>query len=353
MTSNPEPTRHAAPAPRRPPLPVGPGGRLPPVQALLGAVLFFGAQAMGAIGLGIYIVTTMLERLTADGKTLDQGTISAIMLTDGPASAVYFGSYAALSLIGFALLLWGFARTDFRLTFAPRGIAAELGAGVLLGGGLIAAGGLILLALGVYRGHDFGVGPGVLVGVMLGVGAACGEEVFFRGFLLRLLNARFGSTVAVAVLSVGFGLVHVTNGGAGWYGALAIVLSAGLLLNASYLLTGRLWLPIGIHFAWNAMQAAVFGTDVSGSGSGRGLWAGELTGPTWLSGGTMGLEGSVVVIVIGLAAGIGLTVLAVKRGRWRSFATARAEVARAKADRAAAKAALATASGAGPVLGPV
>lgn len=97
--------------------------------------------------------------------------------------------------------------------------------------------------------------------------------------------------------------------------ASAIVLAAGPLLNAAYLLTRRLWLPIGIHLAWNAAQSALFGIDVSGSGSGRGLFESELRGAEWLSGGSMGIEGSIVLVAIGTAFGVGLTVLAHRRGR--------------------------------------
>jgi len=75
------------------------------------------------------------------------------------------------------------------------------------------------------------------------------------------------------------------------------------------------------------MQAAVYGVNLSGSGSGRGYWAGELTGPDWLSGGSMGAEGSVVIIGLGLLAGVGFTLAAVRSGRWRSLRTARAQVA--------------------------
>lgn len=50
---------------------------------------------------------------------------------------------------------------------------------------------------------------------MLAVGTAVGEEVLFRGVLLRVLNAWFGSSVAVAMLSLLFGLAHVGNAGRG------------------------------------------------------------------------------------------------------------------------------------------
>lgn len=289
-----------------------PGGRLPPVQALLGIVVFLGAQ--------------VLAGLAAAGV--------APLIKEPGTTTLFFAAYAALSLLGLAALLRGLAPADLRVTFARAGIAREVGLGTLIGAGLIGVGGLVMFAAGAYRGTDPSLNAGILLGLMLAVGTAVGEEVLFRGVLLRVLNARFGSSVAVAALSVLFGLAHVGNAGAGVLGAVAIAISAGLLLNVAYLLTGRLWLPIGIHFGWNAMQSAFFGTDVSGTGSGRGLFAGHLSGPEWLSGGAMGMEGSWVIMALGLGAGIALTVLAVRRGRWRSWSTARAETAQARAGRA-------------------
>lgn len=328
-------------APQRRSLPVGPGGRLPVLQAGLGAALFVLGQFAGGVAAGSYVVLTQPD-LVAPGGRVDVTAAQRLFFSDPLAATLNFGIYALVSLLGFVLLLRAFARPALSATFLEPGIGSELGRGVALGAALIGVSGLILFAGGVYRGSDPSLNGGIWAGIMLSVGAAVGEEVFFRGVLLRLLEARFGSTVAVVTLSVVFGLVHVSNGGAGIIGAVAIVLSAGLLLNVSYVLTRRLWLPMGIHFGWNAMQAAFLGTDVSGSGSGRGLFRGELPGPEWLAGGTMGLEGSVVVIVLGLAAGAWLTRRALVSGRWRRWAAARAEVATAKADRAIAKAASAS-----------
>jgi hypothetical protein len=64
-----------------------------------------------------------------------------------------------------------------------------------------------------------------------------------------------------------------------------------------------LWLPIGIHFAWNFVQGAIFGVAVSGNEA-RGLLQSTLNGPALLSGGAFGAEGSIFAVIICLAAGI-------------------------------------------------
>lgn len=141
---------------------------------------------------------------------------------------------------------------------------------------------------------------------MLGVGPALIEEIFFRGVLLRLLDQRFGSMVALAATSLFFGRAHLANPEGTVAGALAIALEAGLMLGAAFLLTRRLWLAIGIHLAWNFFQGGVFGGNVSGSdlNESGGLFRSELSGPDWLTGGTIGVEGSVVAVLICVAAGL-------------------------------------------------
>lgn len=329
------PSRRVGRPAGRPQPPAGPGGRRPGLQAALALALYLGAQLLATVIASSYVVAALIPQLIGDGPlefTLspDDPLLTGVLLTittDPIAASLFFSTYAITSLAGFALILRWLARRDFFVTFRLPGAWSELGWGILIGGLLIAVGINILLLLGVYRGSAPGPDPGIVAGLMLALGAAVAEEVFLRGFLLRLLNARFGSTIAVAAVSLAFGLVHAISPGAGWTGAAAAVVSSGLLLCSSYLLTRRLWLPLGIHFAWNAMQAAVYGVNLSGSGSGRGYWAGELTGPDWLSGGSMGAEGSVVIIGLGLLAGVGFTLAAVRSGRWRSLRTARAQVA--------------------------
>ena len=60
------------------------------------------------------------------------------------------------------------------------------------------------------------------------------------------------------------------------------------------MLTRRLWFPIGIHFAWNFMQAGAFGGTRAASSLGvRSLLDAETSGPDLVSGGGSGLDGSV------------------------------------------------------------
>lgn len=156
--------------------------------------------------------------------------------------------------------------------------------------------------------------PALIVALGTAVGPAFMEELLFRGFFLRILDAWLGWIPALAITSALFGAAHLANPDATFSGAVFIAIEAGLLLGGAYLLTRRLWLAIGLHAAWNFVQAFVFSSSVSGTGESTGIFDVEWSGSTWLTGGAMGLEGSAVTALLGLIAGIGPLRLAAEHG---------------------------------------
>jgi hypothetical protein len=91
------------------------------------------------------------------------------------------------------------------------------------------------------------------------------------------------------------------------------MLEAGILLAAAYMLTRRLWLCMGLHFAWNFTQGGIFSAAVSG-GASHGLLKATLVGPDWLTGGAFGPEASAVAVVVCTTAGLLLLVAADRKG---------------------------------------
>jgi uncharacterized protein len=179
--------------------------------------------------------------------------------------------------------------------------AQELGLGLLLGALLLSCTIGVLAALGVYRVTGFHGWAPMLATVPAFIMAAVLEEVVMRGIVFRILEQWLGSWIALAISAAVFGLLHWFNPGATLLNAGAIMLEAGILLAAAYMLTRRLWLCIGMHFAWNFTQGGIFSAAVSG-GAINGLLEAKLVGPVWLSGGSFGVEASVVAVVVCLAA---------------------------------------------------
>jgi len=193
--------------------------------------------------------------------------------------------------------------------------------GIAVGTGAFLATMLIILAFGGWNVTSGN--PGKLLataGVM--ACTAVTEEVVFRGVVLRLVEARFGTWIALVVSAVVFGAAHLAGSseadpGTMLWGALAIVLQGGVLLGAGYIATRALWLPIGIHFAWNLVEAG-FGTVVSGKTSEFGSLAHTtLSGPTWLTGGSFGPEAGLPAILSCLVAAGLLLRSAARKGNFR------------------------------------
>ncbi len=199
--------------------------------------------------------------------------------------------------------------------FGAQGALRELGSGLVIGAALFSATVGVLAALGLYAVQGWR-DPAVMVPVLaMSVGAAVIEELLFRGVIFRIIEASLGTWIALVVSAALFGLVHLGNPNASWLAAAAIGLEAGVMLAAAYVLTRRLWLPIGIHAAWNFTQGGIFSVTVSGAKT-DGLLVATLSGPSWLSGGEFGAEASVVAMLLCTALGAWLLVLAARRGNF-------------------------------------
>ena len=141
--------------------------------------------------------------------------------------------------------------------------------------------------------------PAVLFVLLAG---SLAEELMFRGYPFQRLVEAIGAGGAILVFSVLFALVHLMNPGANPWGLLNTVV-IGVALSVAYLRTRALWLSWGLHFAWNTTLGLVFGLPVSGLRLFNVAVRGTATGPTWLTGGTYGLEASLPgasVVVVGL-----------------------------------------------------
>ena len=189
------------------------------------------------------------------------------------------------------------------LELALPGALRDLGLGLAIGTALFSMTIGVIALLGGYS-IDGTASPTVLLAPLaMAASSAFTEEIVARGVVFRILEEWLGTWAALAFSGVLFGLAHIANPHATVWSALAIGIEAGPLLAAAYMLTRRLWLPIGIHAAWNYTQGAVFGVAVSG-GKMTGLFHGTMRGPEWLSGGEFGAEasaGAVVVCALGAA----------------------------------------------------
>ena len=281
----------------------------------------------GIAGAGLFILVQVLVIVVARGG--ERLLTSVMPRPTAVLTAALLASTMCVSMVvtGYRLIVRRIGRREAPEMDGP-GALRELAAGLVLGGALICAVFAVLALAGAYRVTGVGWSEGIAVGLVFGVVGGSNEETMFRGFLQRLIETRLGSWWALGTISVIFGLLHLTNSGATLSGCLIIALTAAPLLGACYLLTRRLWLAIGVHASWNFIQGGVFGSDVSGTGMiKRGLFEATFHGPDWLTGGNMGVEGSVVTVVVCATAAAVILLVARRRGlllppRWRRQAPA-------------------------------
>lgn len=118
------------------------------------------------------------------------------------------------------------------------------------------------------------------------------EEFAFRGYTQFTLADGIGFWPAAILLSVGFGAIHLTNQGEGAVGAASVVI-VGLLFVFSLYRTGNLWYAVGLHASFDWGETFLYSVPNSGAVMQGHLSYAVLHGPAWLTGGTVGPEGSV------------------------------------------------------------
>lgn len=126
---------------------------------------------------------------------------------------------------------------------------------------------------------------------------ALAEEFFSFGYALFTLFTGIGFWYAAILSSAVFGLLHFSNSGETWIG----VLNTGLCGLLSCLLlrrTGDLWMAVGFHAAWDWGETYFYGTANSGRVTVGHLFNSSNSGSTWLSGGSVGPEGSLLCTVL-------------------------------------------------------
>jgi membrane protease YdiL (CAAX protease family) len=184
--------------------------------------------------------------------------------------------------------------------FANRSGMVHLGIGVALGGGSS------LLIIGVQwlcgwvrmeRAPNPDGWPATLgFGLVVLVVGAVGEELLFRGYGFQQLISAFGPRLSILSTSLLFGWAHTANPA---FTRVSMINTAlfGLVFGYAYWRTRDLWLPLGMHWAWNFSLAAV-GANVSGLKIKLLGLSVVSTGPPLWSGGDYGPEASLLATMI-------------------------------------------------------
>jgi len=130
------------------------------------------------------------------------------------------------------------------------------------------------------------------------------EEFLFRGYTLFTLCRGLGFWPAAALLSIGFGAIHLNNHGEAWTGALAAGL-IGFFFCLTLRRTGSLWFAVGFHAAWDWGESFFYSVPDSGTISPGHLLSSSFHGSRWITGGSVGPEGSLLCFLVILVVWVG------------------------------------------------
>ena len=161
---------------------------------------------------------------------------------------------------------------------------------------------LTLMLTGMRAAHHFDFGSQYMRGSELALAAtlsvfsflfevALFEEVLFRGYALYTLADGIGFWPASVMLSLLFAAAHVSNSGEARVGIAAVVFF-GIMLCFSVWRMGSLLWAIGFHFMWDYSESFLYGVPDSGFVSPQHLLGAKFFGPAWITGGSVGPEGS-------------------------------------------------------------
>jgi membrane protease YdiL (CAAX protease family) len=252
---------------------------------------------MGIAGITRGILKVLLRELAPDNFSLVTGLVVCVVM-----------------ILTYKLIIRRLGeqpRDDLSGPRAARQLVGGFGIGLALFSVIVA----VAAALKVYRIVGIGDADFLLIAVITnGLFPAVSEELLYRGIIFRWFEEFAGTWAALLISSVLFGAAHFQNPNASVLAAVGVALEGGLLLGGAYMLTRRLWLPMGIHASWNLTQGGVFDIPISGNDA-HGLVEAELQGPAVLSGGGFGLEASLIAIVISTLFALHLIRRAVRAGQ--------------------------------------
>jgi len=172
----------------------------------------------------------------------------------------------------------------------------------------------LLQAFGVLRFDGIELHGGSIVGfaamwglMFLLVGLF--EELLLRGYAQFTLARGVGFWPAAILLSALFGAAHLNNQGESWIGALSAAL-LGLLMCLTLRRTGNLWFAVGFHASFDWGESFLYSLPDSGQVVPGHLLHATLHGPSLLTGGSVGPEGSLGCLLVTGTLWLGFT-------RWR------------------------------------
>ena len=218
------------------------------------------------------------------------------------------------------LLFFAWVRFKEKRPVASLGFRGGAGRHILIGAVLAVVMTTVTVGLNVVLGTaslgspTWGMLPLALV-LLIGFAVQSStEEIADRGYLMQAVSPRWGFVAAMVVQTIVFAALHGANGGLTWV-AWANLCGVAVFLGLWVWVSGSLWGACAFHTFWNWSQGNLWGAPVSHTNMGTSV--GHYTpgegSSALLTGGSFGLEGSVIPLVMFVVGSAVLVVLGRRR----------------------------------------
>ncbi len=185
--------------------------------------------------------------------------------------------------------------------FSSNKVGKALLLGLIVGSSILLISFIILLAGGWAKMTCFDFQTGLFfTWLLFFIIQPLAEEIIMRSFLQTQLHRHFGTHPGLFVTALVFTLLHSANDNITLLASIQIF-TGGYLMGLLYLQTKNIWATFAMHASWNFLQSTVLGFAVSGMET-YSILKTETMGPDWLTGGTFGLEGSLLTLILILLA---------------------------------------------------
>jgi uncharacterized protein len=142
--------------------------------------------------------------------------------------------------------------------------------------------------------------------------AALVEDLFHRGLIIRECENWLGTNLTI-VIGMLVEMQHIFNPHSNLF-SLFYYLIWGFTMGMMFIYTKRIWLPFFFHLGWNFSQP-FYGSNLTGLNDVGGIIQSKFNGPELLTGGAVGIEGSIFTALFLLFIGITLYYRAKKEGK--------------------------------------
>lgn len=142
--------------------------------------------------------------------------------------------------------------------------------------------------------------------------AALIEDLFTRGLILRELENWLGTNIAIGIIMV-IETYHIFNPNTTLF-SFFVSLCWGFTMSMLFVYTKRIWLPFFFHLGWNFAQP-FYGSNLTGLTDMGKIIHSKFEGPVLFTGGGIGIEDSIITVLILFSIGVFLYYRSDKEGK--------------------------------------